>query len=158
MSILCYWYKNEWDTVLDFKYAECKDVTEHHTRLCEKSSHWVKNSFVVFVVVFQLLSRVQLFGIPCTTAGQAPLSSTISWRLLKFMSIELVMLSNHLILCHPLSPPALYPSQHQGLFQWVSSLHQVAKVLAHEHQSFQWIFRVNFLWDWLVWSPCHPRL
>ena len=51
---------------------------------------------------------------------------------------------------HPLlspSPPALNLSQHQGLFQWVSSLHQVAKVLEFQlqHQSFQWIFRTDFL-------------
>ena len=41
-------------------------------------------------------------------------------------------------------------SQHQGLFQWVSSSHQVAKVLELQlqHQSFQWIFRVYFLYDW----------
>ena len=50
------------------------------------------------------------------------------------------------------SPPAFSLSQHQGLFQWVSSLHQVAKVLEFQlqHQSFQWIFRTNFLrMDWL---------
>ena len=51
---------------------------------------------------------------------------------------------------HPLSspsPPAFNLSQHQGLFQWVSSLHQVAKVLElqPQHQSFQWIFRTDFL-------------
>ena len=50
---------------------------------------------------------------------------------------------------HPLSPspPAPNPSQHQSLFQWVSSLHQVTKVLELQlqHQSFQWIFRVDFL-------------
>ena len=48
---------------------------------------------------------------------------------------------------HPLSspsPPAFNLSQHQGLFQWVSSLHQVAKVLKLQHQSFQWIFRNDF--------------
>ena len=49
---------------------------------------------------------------------------------------------------HPLLPlcsPALNLSWHQGLFQWVSSLHQVAKVLELHHQSFQWVFRVDFL-------------
>ena len=48
---------------------------------------------------------------------------------------------------------------HQGLFQWVSSLHQVAKVLTFQlwHQSLQWIFRTDFLKDWLVGSPCSPR-
>ena len=57
------------------------------------------------------------------------------------------------------SPPALGLSQHQGLFQWVSSLHQAAKILELQlwHQSFQWVFRVDFLLDWLVWSPCRPR-
>ena len=47
-------------------------------------------------------------------------------------------------------------SHPQGLFQWVGSLHQVAKVLELQHQSFQWIFRVDFLWDWhksVIWSP-----
>ena len=45
------------------------------------------------------------------------------------------------------SPPAFSLSQHQGLFQWVSSLHQVVKVLEFQlqHQSFQWMFRVDFL-------------
>ena len=59
------------------------------------------------------------------------------------MSIESVMPSNHLILCHPLLLlPSIFPSI--SLFQWVSSSHQVAKVLEHQlqHESFQWIFRV----------------
>jgi len=57
------------------------------------------------------------------------------------------------------SPPAFNLSQHQGLFQWVDSSHQVAKVLELQvqHQSSQWIFRIGFLQDWLIWSPCSPR-
>ena len=54
------------------------------------------------IVVVQSLSCVQLFATSWTVACQASLSFTISWSLLKLMSIELVMLSNHLILCHPL--------------------------------------------------------
>ena len=54
------------------------------------------------VVVVQSLSHVQLFATPCTVAGQASLSFRVSQTLLTFMSIESVMLSNHLILCHPL--------------------------------------------------------
>ena len=48
------------------------------------------------------------------------------------------------------SPPALSFSQHQSLFQWVSSLRHVVKVLAIQHQSFKWIFRVYFFFriDW----------
>ena len=61
------------------------------------------------------------------------------------------MPSNHLNLLFP-SPPAPNLSQHQGLFQWVSSLHQLTKVLELQlqHQSFQWIFRtISFRMDWL---------
>ena len=53
----------------------------------------------VLIVVVQSLRRVQLFATPWTAAHQAPLSFTVSWSLLRFMPIESVMLSNHLILC-----------------------------------------------------------
>ena len=63
------------------------------------------------IVVVQLLIHVQLFVTPWTAGPQASLSFTISWRLFKFMSIESVMPSNHLILCHPLIlSPSLFPS------------------------------------------------
>ena len=57
---------------------------------------------------------------------------------------------------HPLpspSPPAPNPSQHQGLFQWVNSLHEVAKVLEFQlqHQSFQWTPRTDLLLGWTGW-------
>ena len=55
------------------------------------------------------LSRVQLFVTPWTTACQASLSITNSRSLLKLMSIESVMPSNHLILCHPLLPHPIFP-------------------------------------------------
>ena len=63
---------------------------------------------------------------------------------------------------HPLSspsPPAFNLSQHQGLFKWVRSSQQVAKVLEFQlqHQSFRWMFRTDFLYNWLVWSPCSQR-
>ena len=57
------------------------------------------------------------------------------------------------------SPPALSLSQHQVVFSSESALHQVAQVLELQlqHQSFQWIFGVDVLYDWLVWSPCCSR-
>ena len=59
----------------------------------------------------QLLSRVRLFATPWTAARQASLSITNSWSLPKPMSIESVMPSNYLILCHPLLlPPSIFPS------------------------------------------------
>ena len=62
------------------------------------------------------------------------------------------MPSSHLILCRPLLLLPPNPSQHQGLFQWVNSLHEVAKVLEFQlqHQSFQWTLRPDlFRMDWL---------
>ena len=86
---------------------------------------------------------------PWTAARQASLSITNSWNLFKLTSIESVIPSNHLILSSP-SPLALNLSQHQGLFQGVIFLHQVAKVLKLHHQSFQWISGlISFRIDWL---------
>ena len=99
---------------------------------------------------------------PWNAARQASLSFTISQSLLKIMSTESVMPSYHLILWCP-SPPAFNLSKHEGLFQWVSSSYQVAKywnfciLPINIHWYIQWIFRVDFLQDWLVWSPCSPR-
>ena len=72
--------------------------------------------FATFVVV-QSLSRVRLFVTPWTAAHQVSMSFTISHSWLKLMSFELMMPSNHFILCHPLLPSDLNLSQHQGLFQ-----------------------------------------
>ena len=97
------------------------------------------------------LSRVRLFVTPWTAARQASLSVTNSQSLLKLISVESVMPS---ILSsmpsHPLSspsPPAFNLSQHQGLFSWVGSLHQVAKVSEFQlqNQSFQWTPRTDLL-------------
>ena len=58
----------------------------------------------------QPLTHVLLFATPGAAASRISLSSTNSWSLLKLMSIELVMPSNHLILCHPLLLPSIFPS------------------------------------------------
>ena len=101
------------------------------------------------LAVVQWLSRVRLLATPWTWARQASLSFTISGSLLRFMSIESVMPSNHLI--HPPSPFAFNLFQHQGLFKWVSSSHQVDKVLEFQlqHQSFQYSGLISFRMDWL---------
>ena len=66
--------------------------------------------FMVIVAV-QWLSRIWLFATPWTAARQASLSFTVSQRLLKLMSIESVMPSNHLVLCYPLPfLPSVFPS------------------------------------------------
>ena len=100
----------------------------------------------------QSLSRVRLFVTPWTTARQASLSFTISQSLLKFISIELVMPSNHLIPCQPLLlPPSIFPSI--SLFHWVNSSHSggqrigvsaSASVLLNEYSGL-----ISFSMDWL---------
>ena len=102
----------------------CKRVLEPHGHqlwilalpfigVCVLTSLWAASSIffhkmqinipiLINVVVVQVLSCVQLFATPRTTARQASLSFTISESCLKIMSIESVMPSNHLILCHPL--------------------------------------------------------
>ena len=62
------------------------------------------------IVIVQLLNHASVFATPWTAAHQASLSFTISWSLLKLMSIEFVIPSNHLILCHPLLLPSIFPN------------------------------------------------
>ena len=71
-------------------------------------------------------------------------------QLLQYTQIHVHWVGDAMQPSHPLSspsPPAFNLSQHQGLFKWVSSLHQVAKVLEFQlqHQSFQWILGTDFL-------------
>ena len=74
----------------------------------------------------------------------------VNHQLLELTQTHVHRVSDGIQLFHPLSSPyplSLNLSQHQGLFKWVHSSHQVAKVLAFQlqHQSFQWIFRTDFL-------------
>ena len=82
--------------------------------------HFSENTVYKPVSSVQSLSRVQLFATPWIAAHQASLSITNSQNLPKLISIKLVMPSHPLL---SLSTPAPNPSQHQGLFQWVSSSH-----------------------------------
>ena len=80
----------------------------------------------------------------------------------KFAQLHVYCISNAIQPSHPLkpsSPSALNLSQPQRLFQWVSCSHQMTKILTFQlqHQSFQRVFRTDFPWDWLVWSPFSPR-
>ena len=100
----------------------------------------------------QSLSRVQLFVTPWTAACQASLSITNSWSLLKLMSIESVMPSNHLICCHPLLlPPSISPSI------WVFSDESVVRIRWPKYWSFSFNISpsnehsglISFRMDWL---------
>ena len=104
--------------------------------------------------------RVLLFGCCCSVAKSCPTLHNpmdcsmsgfpVLHYFLEFAQTHVHWVSDAIQISHPLLPPsplALNLSQQQGLFQWVSSLHQVAKVLELQlqYQSFQWIFRVDFL-------------
>ena len=101
----------------------------------------------------QSLNHVRLFATPWIAACQASLSISNFRRLLKLMSNRV---GDAIQPSHPRSspsPPTLNPSQHQGLFQWVNSSHEVAKVLEFQlqHQPFQWTppGLISFRMDWL---------
>ena len=111
----------------------------------KKKRAQVAISIALYLVSVQLPSRVQLFVTPRTAARQASLSITNSRRLPKGMSIELVMPSNHLILCCPLFfLPSIFPSIRVFSNE---SLHQVAKILEFQfqNQSFPWTPRTDLL-------------
>ena len=106
----------------------------------------------------ELLSRVRL----CNPMNHSTPGLPIHQQLLEFTQTHVHQVSDAIQPSHPVSspsPPASNPSQHQGLFKWVSSLHQVAKVLEFQlqHQSFQCTPRTDLLYNGLVGSPCSPR-
>ena len=83
-------------------------LTHHHPAWNPRPNGWSRQALVIVV---QLPSHVQLFATPWTAACQASLSLTISWSLPKFMSIESMVPSSHLILWHPLLLlPSTFPS------------------------------------------------
>ena len=95
---------------------------------------WCQFSEVNMVVV-QFLSRLQLFATPWTAAHQASQSLTISWSLLRFMFIEPVMPSNHLILCCPLPLlPSVFPITHWYISLFFSKSSLISQALSH------WLF------------------
>ena len=104
----------------------------------------------------QSLSHVRLFVTPWIAAHQPSLSHH---RVPEFTQTHVHWVADAIQPSHLLSSssPVFNLSQHQGLLKWVSSLRQVAKVLQFQHQSFQWIFRTDFLYDGLVGSPCYAR-
>ena len=105
--------------------------------------------FALFECIFssvQSLSRVRLCDpMDCSTPGLP-----VHHQLLEFTQTHVHWVSDAIQPSHPLSSPSPPPfnlSQYQGLFKWVSYSHYVAKVLEFQlqHQSFQWIFRTDFL-------------
>ena len=110
----------------------------------------------------QFSSVTQLCPTRCNPMNCSTLGFPVHHQLPEFTQTHVHWVSDAIQPSHPLSspsPPAPNPSQHQGLFQWVSASHEVAKVLEFQlqHQSFQWTPRTDLLWDGLVGSPFSPR-
>ena len=120
---------------------------------------WAINTYLLIFSSVQSLSCVQIFVTPWTAACQSSLSITNSWGLLKLMSIESVMPSKHLILCHALLfLPSIFPSIR------VFSNESVLRIRRPKYWSFSFSISpskeysgVMSFKDWLVWSPCNPR-
>ena len=98
----------------------------------------------------------------CEPIDSSMLGFPVHHQVQELTQIHVHQVGDAIQLSHPLSspsPPAFNLSQHQGLFQCVSSLHQVAKVLEFllQHQSFQWTPKTDLLQNGLVGSPCSPR-
>ena len=100
----------------------------------------------------------------CDPMNRSTPGLPVHHQLPEFTQIHVHWVSDAIQPSHPLSSPSPAPfsfSQHWGLFQWISSFHQVAKALEFQlqHQSFQWIFMTDFLWEGLVWSwsPRDPQ-
>ena len=116
---------------------ECNSRQSFKYSICIISFNTHSNAISQFTSV-QSLSRLRLFATPCMGAQQASLSITNTQQLAQTHVHRVV---DAIQPSHPLSspsPPALNLSQHQGLFQWVSSSHQVAKLL--EFQPKYWSF------------------
>ena len=110
----------------------------------------------------QLSSVAQSCPTLCDPMNHSTPGLPVHHQLPEFTQAHVYQVGDAIQPYHPLSspsPPAPSPSQHQGLFQSVSSSHKVAKVLEFQlhHQTFQWTPRTDLLKDGLGGSPCSPR-
>ena len=111
---------------------------------------------------FQFSSVTQSCPALCNPMDCSTPGLPVQHQLLEFTQTHVHWVSDAIQPSHPQSspsPPAPNPSQHQSLFQWVNSSHQVAKVLEFQlqHHSLQRNSRADFLQNGLVGSPCSPR-
>ena len=127
---------------------------EYRERCSETGCHWFFSFFPppkdLHMYSSQFSSVVQLCLTLCKPMDCSMPGFPVHHQLLELAHTHVHQVGDAIQPFHPLSslsPPAFNLSQHQGLFQWVSSLHQVAKILEFQlqHQSFQWILRTDFL-------------
>ena len=138
LSELGWCYENTWWARLCLLWiSKCKKQTGDDNIPCQWVSFWFS-------------SVVQLCWTLCNPMDCSVPGLPVHHQLLEPTPTHVHHIGDAIQPSHPLSspfPPTFNLSQHQGLFKWVSSSHQVAKVLEFQlqHQSFQWIFRIDFL-------------
>ena len=132
-----------------------------------QSKHYESNillspRFLLTFIFVQFISVGQWCPTLCDPMNRSTPGLPVHRQLPEFTQTHVHRVSDAIQPSHPLSspsPPAPNPSQHQSLFLWVNSSHEVAKVLKFQlqHQSFQWTPRTDLLHNGLVGSPCSPR-
>ena len=159
---ICKVLLKHFDSVVQFnKYQlNCYQVQWH--RHVEDWVPCLKEPSVSSVKPVQFSSVAQSCPILCDPMNRSTPGLPVRYQLPEFTQTHVHWVGNAIQPSHLLlspSPPAPNRFQHQGLFQWVNSSHQVAKVLEFQlqHQSFQWTPRTHLLYDGLVGSPWSPR-
>ena len=150
--------KHDWETNAFTLFTRRTDLWLPRWRTGQGRMDW---EFEVQFSSVQLLSRGQL----CVSMNRSTPGLPIHHQLPEFTHTHIHRVGDAIQPSHPLSSPsplAPNPSQHQSLFQWVNSSHEVAKVLEFQlqHHSFQWMMegpRTDLLQIGLVGSPCSPR-
>ena len=132
-------------------FLHCRQILYHWAWFFSTGSTYLYNQFSSVAESYLTLwpHGLQHAGLPCPSPTPGAHSNYVH---------QVGDASHHLIFCCPLLLPSVF-SKIRVFSNKSAPMHQVAKVLEFQlqHQSFQWIFRVDFPLDWLVWSPCSPR-
>ena len=153
--------------ILDIYDSENNRAAYKTVQRCNYGENFWRKNFglkwgLIYLDSVQFSSVAQSCLTLCDTMNHSTPGLPVHHQLPEFTQTHVHWVSDAIQPFHPLSspsPPALNLSQHQGLFKWISSSHEVAKVLEFQlqHQSFQWTYRTDLLKDGLFGSPCSPR-
>ena len=127
----------------------CSDIQSYQHRLSKRifSEHWIFLVAIVHGVDSLWLHGLQHARLPCLSPSPRACSNScpLSWWCHPTILSPVVPFSSHL---------QFFPASGSFLMSWL--LASGDQSLELQHQSFQWAFRTDFLYDWLVWSPCSP--